>query len=64
MKIMRPGQAEDVGISIPDLYGKSLLVTCNSEKLNCSDLLDQAEFLVMRRRGEYTIFSRLCAVSS
>jgi hypothetical protein len=52
-KIMRPGGLPDMGVTIPDMFGKSIhsLNLLEDAKFLC--IIDQAYFLLMRRRGRH-----------
>jgi hypothetical protein len=59
MKIMRPAPFEDMGVTIPDIFGKSTYSFDPYEGAEPLYITDQADFLVMRSRGEYEVRSLL-----
>ena len=51
-KIMRPAPLDDMGVTIPDMCGSSAHSTNIREDTECIHIIDQVEFLFVRRRGE------------
>jgi len=59
LKIMRPAPLDDIGITIPDIYGKSAHSINLYRDAESFYLIDEGEFLVIRRRGEYRAHSQV-----
>ena len=51
-KIMRPAPLDDMGVTIPDIFGTSAHSTITLEDAESLHIVDQARFLLMRRQGE------------
>ena len=51
-KLMRPAPLDDMGVTIPDICGTSAHSTSTREGAEFLRIIDQVEFLFMRRRGE------------
>lgn len=56
-KIMRPAPLDDMGVTIPDIFGTSVHSTNTFDDAKSLHIIDQAEFLLMRRRGEWKAHS-------
>jgi hypothetical protein len=52
LKLMRPAPLDDIGVTIPDICGTSAHSTNIYGDAEYFHIIDQAEFLFMRRRGE------------
>ena len=50
--MMRPAPLDDMGVTIPDIYGTAAHSTNTFEDAKLFDIIDQVIFLLMRRRGE------------
>ena len=50
---MRPAPLDDMGVTIPDMDGKTAHSIINYEDAESLYIIDQMMFLIMRRRGKY-----------
>lgn len=56
---MRPAPLDDMGVTIPEKFGTSAQSTSTLEDAKSLHIVDQAKFLLMRRRGEWKAHSHL-----
>ena len=52
VKLMRPAPLDDLGITIPDMDGKTTHSINNYEDAEFLYIIDQTTFLIMRHRGK------------